>query len=401
MKRLPLFGAALLCAGSALAQAPANPLIDTLRDALKKGNQQALDSFQNHRVDMAVPASPAFAVLGTTPSTILQPHSPRDLAASLVQALTDREQLGNGVGFDIAPYLLFAGKSLTLDEYRRSEVKQRLVNLQMSFGVIRSDDGAEKVSKAAVGFSLPLLDEADPRARDSGLEPCLRKVFDESGPTAEELQAAFNAQRGLAGPASDAAAKAALRPAAERVSAGWDACRETFRQRAWSGTRWLAGLARAYDNRDAGLKGRTANFWTTYTRDMTARPADAAADTATTRSQLQIHLRRTVDEECASDSDVRGFVRRSGTLLAGGYRYGSEKRNLTLEISADRGRYDNGLRETSRKLALGGELKVTQDFWLVVTVGGEGGRKSGKNSPFALAAIKFGAASESTGAFGP
>ena len=71
-----------------------------------------------------------------------------------------------------------------------------------------------------------------------------------------------------------------------------------------------------------------------------------------------------------------------------------------LFAGTGRRRFDTGATETSRKVAIGGELMITKDFWWIVTIGGQGGQRNGNNSPFVLTGLKFGSASESTGAFG-
>lgn len=397
--------AATMAAPPASAAASAAGVANAPLDKnLKAKADEAVSSFKNYRVDMSVPSSPAFTVLGGTPEIILQPKSPRDLAVSLVNNLSDDDKLAKGVGFDVAPYMLWRGKGTTLGAYQaRGSALPILANLQVSFGAIKTGSGdQEKVTRVALGLTAPLLDEGDPRAPGSMLADCFRKAVAKvlavkQGSTAVPpwVIAALKKMK--------ASEEPELAEVSAQLSAEYDSCRETFKQLTWSATRWTVGLGEARHNRGAGGHAGTYGLWTTYSRDLTAffHGSGAAMDTDTPRSQALLHLRRMGREEVDSDTDARGFRLRRGTLVAAGLRYGSDVRNFSLEGSLYRARYDNGERETSRKLALGGEIMINKDLWLVLTIGGEGGLKNGKNSPFALAGLKFGTASEPTEAFAP
>ena len=67
-------------------------------------------------LDLSVPQSPAFAILGITPDNIIRPGSPRDLALSLLNGVGKNGAFQSGIAIDTAPYLLFAGRLKTLSE---------------------------------------------------------------------------------------------------------------------------------------------------------------------------------------------------------------------------------------------------------------------------------------------
>lgn len=160
-------------------------------------------------------------------------------------------------------------------------------------------------------------------------------------------------------------------------------------------------MAQAAHNRGGGTHAGEFGFWTTYSLNLTDDGTKGLLERdASGRTQALFHYRHTNREEVASTTDARGFELRRGDMLGVGIKYGSDKRNFTAEYSMQRARFDTGGSETSRKLAIGGELMITKDFWWVMTIGGKGGQKNGNNSPFVLTGLKFGAASESTGAFG-
>lgn len=380
------------------ASSPAAILASAFKLQDKKA--EVLNNFKNYRVDMSVPTTPAFAVLGTTPETILQPKAPRDLAVSLVQSLSNDDKLGKGVGFDIAPYMLAYGKATSLQDYQMDGRIRALSNVQLSFGAVKQDAASGSVTRAAGGASFVLFDEGDPRNRGSALAGCFTKGTDEMLGDGSKLPPwvgdALKAQFKGEDP------KPFMAEATKQLSAHFDKCRKQFKQATWNSTRWTGGLAQAVHNRGGGTHRGANGFWTTYSLNLNGDDhTDLSQRESEGRSQALFHYRRTNREEVASTSDPRGFMLRRGDMLALGAKYGSDTRNLSIEASWQRGRFDNGDTEKARKLAIGGELMVSKDLWLVVSIGGRGGQKNGNNSPFVLGGLKFGSSSESTGAFGP
>jgi hypothetical protein len=82
--------------------------------------------------DFKTPTSPAFAIIGVTPSQVETPRSPKDLGLALYNAYSGGS-LGQDVAIDVAPYWLIARPELTYDEYvRPSPLRQLLQNLSAS-----------------------------------------------------------------------------------------------------------------------------------------------------------------------------------------------------------------------------------------------------------------------------
>lgn len=393
--------------------------IKGVQDKLNEKGAAAVADYKNYLVDMSIPTTPAFSVLGATPETILQPKAPRDLAVSLVQGLSDKEKLGKGVGFDIAPYMLAFGAKTTLKTYKENLDVRVLSNAQLSFGAIKQDvTGGGNITRLSGGASFIFFDDGDPRLSEA-LSICFNKAVKNeltinSADGVAWVQETLNEQQKSDKTADGEAAggsvakKVGPKPgplmiaATRRLSDAYDDCRTKFKTATWNSTRWTAGLAQAVHNRGGGTHKGAAGLWTTYSLNLDGDDMgkDLAEMAKENRSQALFHYRRTNREEVASTTDARGFELRRGDLLGIGYKYGSDKRNVSAEFSVQHAKFDTGGSETSRKLALGGELMVSKDLWLVLTIGGQGGQKNGNNSPFALAGLKFGSASESTGAFG-
>jgi hypothetical protein len=124
-------------------------------------------------VDLPVPDSPAFTVLGLTPEEVARPTSARKLAASLLNGVDRKGVLQSGVALDTLPYLALAGHLIELTEYRvRARYLLRFAaRTQLSVATSKASDVNDKAMRVALGMRMTLVDFGDPRT-DAGLEKC-------------------------------------------------------------------------------------------------------------------------------------------------------------------------------------------------------------------------------------
>ncbi|MFN8669875.1 MAG: hypothetical protein U0164_22020 [Gemmatimonadaceae bacterium] len=110
---------------------------------------------------LAVPPSPAFALVSLEESAILRPTSFQQFATSLSSfaGAGGGFALPRAVGVELAPIFLARGKALSLDQYRAHPARYRL---RLSGAIKRSDDATGSTA-AALGLRLSLIDETDPR----------------------------------------------------------------------------------------------------------------------------------------------------------------------------------------------------------------------------------------------
>jgi hypothetical protein len=398
----PAAGAATASAagtGTGTTAAP-SPLI-----ALIPGADQALSNYQNYLVDMTVPTTPAFTILGITPKTIIEPTSARDFAMSLAQNLSNSDALGDGVGFDVAPYMLAYGKTFTLAQYQASRMLQTLARTQVSLAAARTKTATDTVSKAGLGLSVPLLDEGDGRLAGSPLGKCYSEALREWGrlyfPAGKVPSAVLAAQTAkLRG--DEAGASAALKPITDDLSSRFDACRDGYKKNFWNASKWSAGWGQAYQHSAGATHNGAGAFWTTYAIRLGAAPEDIKTAPVGPQGQVLLHVRRTIREDVADAALPSGFNTRDSTLAAIGIKLGSPDLLFSAQGSSSWGRYATGESERARQVAIGAEYRVAKNTWLVLTVGGKGGYAHEKNTPFVLGSLKFGAESESSGfAAGP
>lgn len=129
-------------------------------------------------LDLAVPESPAFTVLGVTPENVVRPTSPRQLALSLLNGVDRDGNFQSGIAVDTAPYLLVAGQHLTLQDYRDSKnywSKRLPARTQVSLATAKGSTTDDKSSRVALGIRVTPWDAGDPRLDDELID-CLRQI---------------------------------------------------------------------------------------------------------------------------------------------------------------------------------------------------------------------------------
>ncbi len=113
----------LLAPGPALAQANANVRAGTADAAAEAGATIATAEEETSEFDkIRTPDSPAFVLLGVSPTQIQRPTTPKELAASLSSFVTAGGSITvpNNLALEVAPYWLWSHSRLTSDEYRKA-----------------------------------------------------------------------------------------------------------------------------------------------------------------------------------------------------------------------------------------------------------------------------------------
>jgi hypothetical protein len=110
-------------------------------------------------IQTAVPESPAFTYLGTSPAAITRPTTLKNLGADLLQGVGADGQVRQGLAFELTP--AFYLTKVRLRDYQTSWDKYALSNLQLSLGTVRST-GDTASTDLALGARLPFIDSGDP-----------------------------------------------------------------------------------------------------------------------------------------------------------------------------------------------------------------------------------------------
>jgi len=146
------------------------------------------DKTKKAALDLSVPTSPAFSALGLTPQSVIRPTSPREFAASLINGVDPNGNLQNGIAVELAPFLMWHGNDITLNQYQnpnnlpddqnprdKFSFDRMLYRTSLSLATTKGTSDDDKSSRIAFGLTLTPYDLGDPRNDGILLDCFLRK----------------------------------------------------------------------------------------------------------------------------------------------------------------------------------------------------------------------------------
>jgi hypothetical protein len=111
-------------------------------------------------VTFAVPESPAFLFLGTSPTKVARPASVHDLGAEILNGIGSDGRAKQGLAFEISPQF-YVRTRVTLAQYQGSPIRYALAATRLSFGTVKSA-GDTSSTDLALGIRIPIFDHGDP-----------------------------------------------------------------------------------------------------------------------------------------------------------------------------------------------------------------------------------------------
>lgn len=346
-------------------------------------------------VDMSVPESPAFTVLGLTPQTVTRPTSPRQFATSLLNGVDTSGNFQSGLAMDFVPFLMLAGDQSTLREYQTQYVTRLLSRSQFSFASTKGATEDDKSMRLALGLNVTLWDRGDPRT-DEELMTCLStmklpnppvqlepELLDDH-PSVEALKEFAEANKRYA--ADQTRFEKEKQEAVEFNNAVSTKCREESRKRNWNRSSWTVAAAPSWISPTGQTKNFVWNgggFWTSlaYGFEDIAGLKD--------RSQLIVHARYRNSEKVADPNLAGKFITQNSAFFGSRFRHGSPTFNGSFEYTFLRTRPRGKDWDTSARLSLGFERRIAGDTWFTLALGGETGRADGRNNGFVLSSFKW------------
>lgn len=350
-------------------------------------------------VDLSVPESPAFTVLGLTPETVVRPSSPREFASALLSGVDRNGNFQSGTALDTVPYLLLAGEKLTLGAYR-SDYKLRLASrTQFSFATTKGASEDDKSARLALGFRMTLWDKGDPRM-DNVLMGCFRaaqkKYFDTIGvptnlpvdllPSSATPEARREAEEAMQR-ANSETAKLRESQANDVRNQDNEQCREDARKRNWNKSSWIMAFAPSWISETGetkNFKWNGAGFWTSLAYGFEGFPG------LQEHSQLIVHARYRNNERVPDPDSEGKFFGQDSFFLGSRLRVGNENATGSFEGVFVRTRPEGKKWDTSARYSLGLERKLAENLWFALAFGGEHGRDNGKNTGFVLSSFRWG-----------
>jgi hypothetical protein len=351
--------------------------------------------------DFVIPDSPGLTILGLDPSTATHPKSPRELAASVLNAVDRDGNLQSGLAIDTAPYLLLNGRNITRADYLGDPLTKQLSRVQLSFATTKGTQDSDKSVRAGLGLRVTPVDLGDPRT-DRKLAECLFGLLQKKD--AHIAAATQNLPplcgEGIPAPCTPADQwQAEHEKAAAAADAIYDAkvddCRKESGRRLWNRSSFMLGGAPAWIASDGNVSSLTSSggaFWATlaygfdeFCEDY-APPARGVSNWLYYHAETLIHFSYLVDENLPSTSDAS----KRDSLSAGGlFRIGARWGAIGINGSFTRDDPDKGPTDTFYSISAKGDLRLTDSLWLSLSVGGQGGRSNGKDEGFVLSAVKW------------
>lgn len=320
-------------------------------------------------LDLTVPDSPAFVILGLSPEKVVRPSAPKDLATTFLNGVDQHGNLQSGIAIDFAPLFLFNGNNVKYTDYRDKTGTQILGRTQISFATAKGASEGDKSVRAGVGLRSTLWDQGDPRL-DKELVKCLDAI-DVPVPT-----------RALLNPADRKAWEdeqtKVLRPKVE-------ACQSASAKRRWNASSLAIGVAPAFQS----PTGLSSDF--NYAGAAVWAALALKLSTSETNFGQFIVQGRYRNKEMVPDKNNKGsFFEQDSVGLGLRLVLGEPVRAFVVESEVGRQSPKNAEATTSFTLSGGGQIKLSDDLWLSAAVGGAlKGTEGEQRGMFVLSSFKW------------
>jgi hypothetical protein len=327
-----------------------------------------------------VPESPAFTVLGVTPNAIARPGTPREFATSLLNGLDKNGNFQTGLAIDTAPFMLFNGQNVTLQDYNDYYLTRLLSRTQFSLATTKGAASDDTATRLALGLNMTLWDKGDARVYhpkrgpDGDVLTCFKA----------NIQPPDAPSSAMPTPAEIAAINAKAIAANNKVA---DACRDKVRKANWNATGWVIAYAPSWitkNGQNTALKWNGGAFWSSFAYGFDGLPSLKKI------AQLIVHARYRSNEQVADPAHAGRFISQNSSFFGGRFRAGNPAFAFNFEAAYVRNRIAPGRTFTSGRYAFGAEARITDNFYLVVTGGNGPGDAGAPNKGFFMSSFKYG-----------
>ena len=350
-------------------------------------------------VNQPVPVSPAFSVLGVIADKALEPKTPDELAASLLNGVDPNGNFQTGIAIDTSPYMLWKGPTVTLNKYQNSYATRLLARTQLSIATTKGEDSDDESQRLAIGLILtPWADnKADPRLNKKWIECIQGNIQEAYAKIATNLQRPRPLRPGeIEGPEhkqwkSDAkkildevrTERAKAKALNDTVAQGTTTCevnREDARKQAWEGSAWTIGLAPSWFSKSGDLDDLDSTgiaAWTSLSYSF----SDTGVAGIENLGKAIIHARYRTDEKIAIQNANGQFFDRDSFALSLRWQFGRPRLNFSLEgslVGADNeGREDDTFYEFNAKAKYNIQ---DSNIWLTGAIGTTSEKDDGEST---------------------
>lgn len=329
-------------------------------------------------VDLSVPESPAFTVLGFTPNTVIRPGSPKAFATSLLNGLDQNGNFQSGLAFDFTPYMLLNGENVTIKDYNDHYLTRLLSRTQFSFAATKGASSDDTSTRVAAGLNFTLWDRGDAR------------VYHPERGDDDVLQCFANSLQlpPIIAPNSSQAE-------IDKINAGnkatndqlADACRDRARKANWNRSSWVIAYAPSWITKADGTNGYSWDGGAAWTSVAYGFEGISALERI---AQLIVHARYRSRERQPDPLNAGKFLTQNSTFFGARFRAGSAKFGLNFEDTFIRNHILGGQTDNFNRLSIGAEARISDNLYFVITSGGNVGVDNGQKKGFILTSFKYG-----------
>lgn len=356
-----------------------NPGLTALLNNLFPGASNNVTA-NTSNIDLSVPESPAFTVLGVTPSSVVRPGTPRELATSLLNGLDQNGNFQTGLAIDTAPFLLFNGQNVTLQDYNDYYMTRLLSRTQFSFASTKGASQADTSTRLALGLNMTLLDKGDARVYHPkrGAEGDVLTCFAASIKPPPPPSSANPSQAEI--DQINASTKALNDKQA-------DICRDKARKANWNRTSWVIAYAPSWvskNGQNSNFRWNGGAFWTSFAYGFEGFPSLAKI------GQLILNARYRTREQVADPANAGKFLTQNTTFFGGRLRAGNPSFSFNIEDSYIRNSPIGGKPTSFNRFGIGAEARISDNLYFVISGGSNMGDNSGNKKGFMMSSFKYG-----------
>jgi hypothetical protein len=290
----------------------------------------------------------------------------------LLQGLDENGNFQSGFAMDLNPYMLKLGDTLTLNNYRsKNQFELIPVRAQISTGVSKGSSDNDKSARAAIGLRTSLFDYGDPR-KDNVLLACIAEA--QSGAMKKHPEFLPNPKD------SDIVVANKTSMLEKAIEEDAKKCRSDFlnnnRQSRPALDVGISPLWISPDGETKNFDWSGMHFWASFRSGITEK------------FNVIINARyklKTLDpDQRRPGSFIKGDTFSTGLKL----RYGTEKYGILGQGVYSNYSPDGGKTEDQLLYSIGGEVKLADNLWLELTLGGTSGKEA-NNSGFITSQFKW------------
>jgi hypothetical protein len=329
-------------------------------------------------VDLAVPESPAFTVLGVTPNTVVRPGSPKAFTTALLNGLDQNGNFQTGLAFDFTPFMMFNGENITIKDYNEQYMTRLLSRAQFSFATTNGASADDNATRLAVGLSLTIWDKGDPR------------VYHPNRGDDDVLQCFANSLQlpPIIAPNTPPEQINQINEANKAVNDNLaDACRDRARKANWNRSSWVIAYAPSWIRKTGDT---TAYKWNGGAAWTSIAYGFEGISSLQRIAQVIFHARYRSRERAPDPDNPARFLTQNSTFFGARFRAGSPKFGLNIEDTYIRTRVLGGGTDNLHRFSIGAEARITDNLYFVITSGGHVGADNDQKRGFVISSFKYG-----------